>query len=246
MKRFNLNAGSAVVFALAAFAGSGTSAAAQQTAQTFRACLVPQVGAMYLIGLEGLPGECLSSEHREVSWTEGGSPEDGSIGTATLQDGSVTTAKIAPGAVTRSQIAPNTISTNEIADFGIQASDIAGSAITGAKIAPGSVSGSKLTENAVGGRELDLRMENVFGTFAVRERLSPDFPSTGVFTLACPSGKDVLSGGFEFTRARDGMVVTSSRPRSGQTVDDSWAVTVRHSGTEAGEVRVHLLCADLR
>lgn len=40
--------------------------------QSFYACYVPEVGAMYLIGLSGLPTECLSSEHVEISWTEGG------------------------------------------------------------------------------------------------------------------------------------------------------------------------------
>jgi len=43
-----------------------------QERQTFRACYVPEVGAMYMIGFSGLPMECLSSEHVEIGWSEGG------------------------------------------------------------------------------------------------------------------------------------------------------------------------------
>ncbi len=256
MTRFNLNAVSAAVVALAAFAGYATPAAAQESAQTFRACLVPQVGAMYLIGLEGLPAECLSGEHREISWTEGGSPEAASVNTDALQDASVTTTKIASGAVgtdqiatgaiTATQIAGSAITTDAIADGAIQTDDIGASTITQVKLAPASVSGGKMRDNSVDGRVLDLRIENVFQTFEVRRRLSADQPSTGVYSVACPGGKDILSGGFEFTRARTGMVAISSRPRAGQTVIDSWSVIVRNSATQDGEVRVHVLCADLR
>lgn len=50
------------------------SASAQQ--QTFDACYVPEVGALYLINLSGLPTECLSTDHVQVNWTEGGGVTD--------------------------------------------------------------------------------------------------------------------------------------------------------------------------
>ena len=46
-------------------------AAAQET---FTACFVPEVGALYLIsatGANGLPTQCLSTNHVEISWTDG-------------------------------------------------------------------------------------------------------------------------------------------------------------------------------
>lgn len=41
-------------------------------AQTFDACYVPEVGAIYLINQTGLPTQCLASNHVPVSWSEGG------------------------------------------------------------------------------------------------------------------------------------------------------------------------------
>lgn len=51
-----------------------------QESQTFRACYVPDVGAIYLIGIPGLPADCLSGSHVEVSWTEGGEGPPGPQG----------------------------------------------------------------------------------------------------------------------------------------------------------------------
>lgn len=246
MTRFNFNAVSAAVVALVALAGHGDPAAAQESAQTFRACLVPQVGAMYLIGLEGLPAECFSGEHREISWTEGGSPNDATVDTDALQDASVTTAKIAPGAVTTTQISPSAITTAEIADRTIQASDIALRAITGAQVANESLGGNKLTRNSVDGRALDLRIETELATFDVRRRLSPDFPTFEFLRVECPAGKDLLTGGFEVIGVVEGLTVNGSRPSLSVSGSDLWFVSVVNSGTEDGQVRVFAVCADLR
>jgi hypothetical protein len=45
--------------------------AAAQTPTTYQACYVPSVGALYLIGLPGLPTACLSASHVPISWTDG-------------------------------------------------------------------------------------------------------------------------------------------------------------------------------
>jgi|JI10StandDraft_1071094.scaffolds.fasta_scaffold105346_2 hypothetical protein len=42
-----------------------------QTPQTFSACYVPAVGAIYMIKLPGLPQNCLAPAHKEISWQEG-------------------------------------------------------------------------------------------------------------------------------------------------------------------------------
>ena len=46
--------------------------AAAQAPTTYQACYVPSLGALYLIGLPGLPTACLSTTHVAISWTSGG------------------------------------------------------------------------------------------------------------------------------------------------------------------------------
>lgn len=59
-----------------AFAGilASSGAAEAQTAepQTFQACRVPDVGAIYMVGEPGTPEQCLSPDHVAFSWTEQG------------------------------------------------------------------------------------------------------------------------------------------------------------------------------
>lgn len=45
--------------------------AAAQTPTTYQACYVPNLGALYLIGLPGLPTACLATSHVLISWTDG-------------------------------------------------------------------------------------------------------------------------------------------------------------------------------
>jgi len=77
-----------------------------QTPQTFNACYVPSVGAIYLVGLTGLPGACLGPTHVAISWAQGGTLADGAVTTPKLADGAVTAAKIAPAAVGSTQLNP--------------------------------------------------------------------------------------------------------------------------------------------
>lgn len=55
---------------------SAVASAPLSAQQTFQACYVPDVGAMYLINLDGLPTSCLSETHQEITWTEGGGVTD--------------------------------------------------------------------------------------------------------------------------------------------------------------------------
>lgn len=112
-------------------------------AQAISACYVPSVGAVYLIGLTGLPTACLAASHVAVSFGAGtlgdGSVTatklaDGAVVTIKLQDGAVTTAKIAASAVGSAQIAANAVGTNQIAAGAVGTSDIADGAVTAAKV----------------------------------------------------------------------------------------------------------------
>ena len=117
-----------------------------QTAQTFHACYVPEVGAMYLIQLPGLPSQCLSSAHEEISWTEGG---DGA-----LADGSVTTAKLADGAVTAAKLGSDVSLGGELADGSVTTVKLADTAVTTAKLGVGSVTTDRIAASSVGSAQL--------------------------------------------------------------------------------------------
>lgn len=78
--------------------------AAAQDPQVFHACYVPDVGAVYMIKIAGLPEACLAESHVEVSWSDGGAPGDGSITSAMLADAAVTAAKLDAGAVGDAQL----------------------------------------------------------------------------------------------------------------------------------------------
>ena len=107
---------------------------------TFTACRVPGVGAIYMIGVEGAPTECLDPAHVEFSWTEGsGTLGDGSVTTAMLQDAAVTDVKIATGAVGTTQVSDNSLTAADLAAGSVTASEIATGAVGTAEIADGTV-----------------------------------------------------------------------------------------------------------
>lgn len=158
--------GAALALALAL---PGAEAAAQNT---YRACRVPTVGAIYMIGVTGAPTACLDASHVEFSWTEGGAPPDGSITTVKLANDAVTSAKIADGAVTSADIADGTIATVDIADgaitqvkldagVGFPPPDgsittikLANDAVTSAKIADGTIAAADIGVGAVGSAQV--------------------------------------------------------------------------------------------
>jgi len=128
-----------------------------QEPQTFRACFVPQVGAMYLLDLPGLPTTCLSEGHEEITWSEGGPLPAGSVTSAKIATdavdgthiaaGAVNSAHIADGAITAADLAPGTIGGVEPGD--INTEELADGAVTSAKIADGSIATADLSADAV-------------------------------------------------------------------------------------------------
>lgn len=134
--------------------------AGAQAPTTYTACYVPDVGAMYLIQLPGLPTECLSVSHLEISWTDGGTEvADGSITTIKLADGSVTTAKLvdlsvtsaklANGAVTAAKLMSNSVSGIAVQDGSITAADLASNSVGTAELMTGSVTTPDIQNGAV-------------------------------------------------------------------------------------------------
>ena len=61
-------AGTTQLSAQGASADAAPEANAAMMATTFHACFVPDVGAMYLIKLPGLPTQCLTPNHEEITW----------------------------------------------------------------------------------------------------------------------------------------------------------------------------------
>jgi len=88
--------------------GVAAGRAQAQTPATYDACYVPSVGAMYLIKLTGLPGQCLATDHVPVSFSSGAAVADGAITTAKLADGAVTSSKLAADAVSYDNLGPHT------------------------------------------------------------------------------------------------------------------------------------------
>jgi len=150
---------------VAALALAGVPGRAQAQ-QTFNACYVPSVGAIYLIKLAGLPSACLAVSHVAVSWTEGGAPPDGSVTTAKLANGAVTAPKLAAGAVNTGHILDGTIVTADLAD----------GAVTTTKLAAG-------TTAAVGGYQV------------IHFAFTQPNGGAGSPVFSCPVGKRPLGGG---------------------------------------------------
>ena len=114
-------------------------------AQALNACYVPNVGALYLVGLPGLPGSCLTTSHVGVNL---------SSGTTALADGAVTTAKIADGAVTGVKIGAGAIGAAHIATDAVGGAEIAAAAVGTAELVDGSVTGVKIATGAIGSSHL--------------------------------------------------------------------------------------------
>jgi hypothetical protein len=127
--------------------GSATHVDAQTT---FRACRVPDVGAIYMIGVAGAPTGCLDVTHVEFSWTEGGATvDDGSVTEVKIADGAVTSAKIADGTVGAADLAPDAVDSSIITDGSVGAADLAGGAVTTSAIAADAVTGAQIAIDAV-------------------------------------------------------------------------------------------------
>jgi hypothetical protein len=146
-------------------AALGASPLGAQT--TFRACRVPSVGAIYMIGVAGAPSACLDPNHVEFSWTEGGAAGPGSVGTTELADGAVTDVKIAADAVTSASIANATIVAADLANNSVTAAKIAANAVGTSEIADQSVSTADIAEGAVTQAKLDPAISIPLGPDAV-------------------------------------------------------------------------------
>src|SRR2546423_3304075 len=116
---------------------------AMGSAQAVNACYVPNVGAIYLVGLTGLPTACLSTSHVAIA-----------LGGASLPDGSVSTAKIVDGAITGPKIGHAAVGAGNIASGAIQPGNIAAGAVMPGNLAPNAVGTGQIAPNAVGSSQI--------------------------------------------------------------------------------------------
>ena len=78
-----------------------------------------------------------------------GTPDDGSVTTASIVDGSITAAKFASGAISNASIPDNSITTAKLVNGTIITEDLADDAITTPKIADGQVTTALIANDAV-------------------------------------------------------------------------------------------------
>jgi hypothetical protein len=234
---------------------------AAQTSQTFHACYVPDVGALYVIKLNGLPDSCVSDSHVEITWTEGGGEvADGSITTAKLADGAVTADKLADGAVTATalasasvtaaKLADQAVTTDKLANGAVTAAKLANSAVTAAKLADQAVTTAKLVDRAVttaklaDGAVTSIKLPNgaVTGrTLAdIQEIRSAETNvasnTLGLVTVQCPSGTRVITGG----NTTSSSLVTVTRSFRASTT--SWTIGVRNTSSQTQTFRAIAYC----
>src|SRR5256714_5980116 len=112
---------------------------AMGSAQAVNACYVPNVGAIYLVGLTGLPTACLNSNHVAIA-----------LGGASLPDGSVSTIKIADAAVTGAKIGAAAVGPNQIAPAAVQGGNLSSNAVVAGNIAGNAVQPGNIAANTVG------------------------------------------------------------------------------------------------
>jgi hypothetical protein len=220
--------------------GSAAHVSAQAT--TYRACFVPQVGAMYLLDLPGLPTACLSVEHQEITWSDGAAPLAGSVDTDALADDAVTGAKIANGsvgildigtnAVGRLEIETDGVASAEIAANAVGASEIAAGAVGASEIATGAVGSAQIATGAVGESELDISYQQ--RSYVTRITAN----STQTVTMDCAGSEEVLGGGYSLG---SGLTVRASFPSGSGT----WAVTAQNSTGSLVPIVIYTICADI-
>lgn len=209
---------------LALLFASAAPANAQEA--TFHACYVPNVGAVYLIKVTGLPENCLSTSHVEISWTDGSAEAlpDGSIVTAKIADGAVTTPKLADGVVTTPNLLDGAVTAPKLVDGAVTTSKLGDEAVTAPKLADGAVTATKLA-GVIKRRSTLVDVAN---------------GATGTAEVVCEPGEVFLGGGGGFLGGEMDAAVTFAGD-----VNGIWKV---HGVNKAGGIRqleaqVHCLAA---
>jgi len=211
----------------AAVALAAALAPSQASAQTtFTACRVPDVGAIYMIGVAGAPTECLDASHVEFSWTEGGA--------AAVADGSITTEKLADGAVTSAKLSDGTITAADVLATSVQVR-VSGSCAVGSYIRAIASNGTVTCE---AGPSI-LGLEQVLQQWSV-----PASSSNNLLTADCPSGKTLLSGGVNYGSSLQ-IIDFHAEAGTGGTFEQPRQWRVRANNPTGGSilVNVHAICA---
>lgn len=196
---------------------------------TFTACRVPDVGAIYMIGVSGAPSACLDAAHIEFSWTEGGGTlSEGSVTTTEIADGTIATVDIGAGAVTSAEIADGTVAAADVDDTSVQR-----------RVSSSCVAGSYI--RAIGSDGTVTCQQDSAPSILGYAHTSADFdiPASAtneIIEADCPTGTVLLSGGLNRTA---NISVHDSHALDFNT----WRYRVRNSSASQTLVRMHLICA---
>jgi hypothetical protein len=200
-----------------------------QAQTTFTACRVPDVGAIYMIGVSGAPSACLDPSHIEFSWTEGsGALAEGSVTTTEILDGTIAAADIGADAVTSAEIADGTIVAGDVDDTSVQRR-VASNCVVGSYIraiaADGTVTCQQDSAPSILGYVQTSADFNI-----------PASATNEIIEATCPSGTALLSAGLNRT--------TSISVHDSHALDSTtWRYRVANSSGGTVLVRIHLTCA---
>lgn len=236
---------------IAALLASSPTPVTAQSGQTFSACYVASVGALYMIRQPGLPQGCVSTGHTEITWREGAAgPAGGDLAgnlpnptVAGLRGRPLSTAGPAPGQVlawTGTAWEPVTLPTSQNATPGgdlsgsISAATVIG--IQGRPVSPSAPSpGQTLTWNGT------AWIATSPGPLAISE--SSQDRSVGPqalvsVTVSCPAGRTAMSAGWN--SSDPALALTQSRR---ETDGSGWTfVWTNTSATVTANARSTVYC----
>lgn len=140
-----------------------------------------------------------------------------------------------------SDIAGNTITRDQIGSSAVDSTELASSAVTSSHIANGTITGVDMADNSIRAAQLSV--------FYVRRSSNStvDATSSGLRSVTCPSGYEVLGGGWAATEEAFSGVLTGrvSFPDTSEN-PHKWTVRVSNGAPHGVDVTVYAICANIQ
>ncbi len=172
---------------------------------TFRACRVPDVGAIYMIGVLGAPAACLDGTHVEFSWVEGVAAAPGSVTNEILADGAVTSTKILDGAIGSADLGPSVVRAEHIAPGAVGSGALADGSVTQVKLDPG------ITLGVADG---SIATQHLAAGAVTAEKIAPGAVGTAALTASAVTGATIATDAVGLRQLRYATVSATSPPRA--------------------------------